>query len=109
VRSLKGFFEVVVELFIREVSGLETTSDQVCSRTWLRLEFVEQCPESAADRVALHRVSDLSTDRVGHIDRLFARGVRYEAESQRPALTTSSRCRQERELPAGSDPAGHSD
>ena len=35
---------------------------------WLRIEVVYQCPELAAESISLHGVSDLSADRVGHID-----------------------------------------
>ncbi len=107
VGSLKRFFEVVVELFIGEVSRLYTTSDQVCSRMWLRIEVVDECPELSAESISLHRVSDFSADRVRHIDAAAVRVIRHETDSQRPTLTASSRCRKERELPAGSDPAGH--
>lgn len=68
VGSLKGFFEMVVELFIGEVSRLNTTSNQVRSCLWLRLEVVDQCPESASDTVSLYRISDLPANRVRHID-----------------------------------------
>jgi hypothetical protein len=66
--SLKGFFEVVVELFIGEGSRLETTFDQVCSWKWLGIEVVNQGPELSAESISTHCVSDLSADRVGHID-----------------------------------------
>ncbi len=74
---------------------------------WLRIEVVYQGPELAAESISLHGVSDLSADRVGHIDATAVRVIRYEADSKRPTLTAASRCRKERELPAGSDPAGH--
>jgi hypothetical protein len=74
---------------------------------WLRVEVIYQGPELSAESISLHGVSDLSTDRVGHIDAAAVWGIRHEADSQRPALTAASRCRKERELPAGSDPTGH--
>jgi hypothetical protein len=89
VGSLKGFFDVVVELFIGKVSCLNTTSDQVCTRMWLRFKVIDECPKSAANAVSLHRVSDLPTDRVRHVDCGTVWGVRHEANSQRPALTAS--------------------
>jgi hypothetical protein len=74
---------------------------------WLRIKVVYQCPELSAESISLHSVSDLPTDRIGHIDAAAVRVIRHEADSQRPTLTASSRCREECELPAGSDPTGH--
>jgi hypothetical protein len=88
--SLKGIFEVVMELFIGEVSRLYATSDQVCSRTWLRLKVVNECPESAANLVSHHRISNSPADRIRHVDCATVRGTRHEANSQRPTLTASS-------------------
>jgi hypothetical protein len=73
--------EVMVEFVIGEVSCLKTTSDQVRTWKWLGVEVVDKCPESPADAIALHRVPDLSTDRVRHAHRTLARLARYETDS----------------------------
>jgi hypothetical protein len=65
--SVKGLVEMVAEFFIWEVSCLKTTPDQVRTRFRLRVKVVDKCSKSAADSIANHRVSDLSTDRVRHV------------------------------------------
>jgi hypothetical protein len=74
---------------------------------WLGIEVVYQSPELSAESISLHCVSDLPADRIRHIDTAGVRVIRHEADSQRPTLSASSWCREERELPAGSDPTGH--
>jgi hypothetical protein len=58
----------MLEFFIGEFSCLVTAPDQVFTRFGLGVESVDECPQSPADPIANHRVTDLSTDRVGHGD-----------------------------------------
>ena len=64
-------------------------------------------PKPAPDLVAGYRISDPPAYRVRHIHRRVFFGPIYETNSQWPALTPSGGCREERELPSGSNPTGH--
>jgi hypothetical protein len=57
-----------VELCIREVPGLITTPDQVRTRLRVRVQVVYQCPEPATSSIANYGVTDLSADRVRHVN-----------------------------------------
>lgn len=105
--SVDGLMEVVAELLIWEVSCLKTAPDQVNARLWLRFKVVDECPEAAANPIPNDRVSDLPTDRVRHVHRTTFRRFLYETDSQGSTLTSPRGCREERELPAGTDPTGH--
>ena len=81
VRSLNGSLEVIMEFVISEVSCLNTTPDQVCSRSRLRVKVVDEGPESPTDPISLDRVADFSTDRVRHVHGVaFGRSL-YETDS----------------------------
>jgi hypothetical protein len=75
----------------------------------LRVKAIDQGPETAADFITNHRIANLSADRVGHVNSVLVRWSLYEADSQGSTLSTPTWRRQKRELPAGSDPAGHRD
>jgi len=70
-----------MKFFIREVSCLKTTSDQVRTRQWLGVEVVNKCPESPADSIPENRVTDLSTDRVRHVHCTLIRRTNHETYS----------------------------
>jgi hypothetical protein len=52
VGSTKGLLEMVLEFFIREVSCLKTTPDQVTTRFGLGGKDIKKCSKSAADSIA---------------------------------------------------------
>jgi hypothetical protein len=105
--SLKGSLEMVVEFVIGEVSCLNTAPDQVGSRFWLRVKVIDEGPETTTDPIPSDRVADLSADRVRHVHRVDLRRSHYETNSQWTALASPCGSREERELPAGVNPAGH--
>jgi hypothetical protein len=72
----------MLEFFIGEFSCLITTPDQVFTRYGLGVESVDECPQAPPDPIANDRVADLSTDRVGHGDRLGVRGPGDETDSK---------------------------
>jgi hypothetical protein len=87
--SLKGFLEVVLEFFIREISCLVSAPDQVLTGFGLRVEVVHECPQTPANSVANNRIADFSTDRVSHGNGRTLRGLGNETDSKRSTLTPS--------------------
>jgi hypothetical protein len=73
---------VLLEFFIGEFSCLITTPDQVFTRFRLGVESVDECPQAPTDPIAYDRVADLSTDRVGHGDRVGVGGPSNVADSK---------------------------
>jgi hypothetical protein len=73
---------VVLEFVIGEFSCLITAPDQVFTRFGLGVESVDECPQAPPDPIADNRVADLSTDRVGHGDRLDVGGPSDIADSK---------------------------
>ena len=70
--------EVVLELFIREFSCLNTTPDQVVSWVWLRVKVIDHGPQSTSDAISHHRIADLSANRVRHSNPLILATSGYE-------------------------------
>jgi hypothetical protein len=62
VGSTEGLVEMVLKFFIREVSCLKTTPDQVSTRLGLGDKGIKKCSKSPTDSITNHRVADLSTD-----------------------------------------------
>jgi len=75
------FSEVVLELVISESSCLKTTFDQVVSWSRLRVEVIDDSPESSSDPIADHRIADPATDRVTHGHWWVLGGDLYETDS----------------------------
>jgi hypothetical protein len=59
---------MVLEFFIREVSCLKTTPDQVITRLGWGGKDIKKCSESSADSIAYNRVADLPVDHERHVD-----------------------------------------
>jgi hypothetical protein len=67
-------------LVISKFSCLETTSDQVVPWPWLRVELIDDGPESTSDPVADYCISDLATDRIAHRHWWLLGGDLYETD-----------------------------
>ena len=69
--------------------------------------MIHESPQATAKLVTGHGVSDLPTDRVGHVHGRGFVGLGDEVDSQWPTLSPTGRRGEERELASGSNPTGH--